>query len=309
MDRAMKVLRIGTRGSQLALHQAHLVKKGIETKTPGLRVELVVIKTAGELQPDASLLKISGDGIFTKELDQALSEGRVDLAVHSLKDLPSRLHDGIELAAVTRREEAGDAFVSGKYERFMDLPKGARVGTGSPRRKAQVLAERPDLEVVGFRGNVETRLRKLDEGEADALILAVAGLVRLGLDGRIRERLPVDRFVPAPGQGALGVTSRRGDEASEALAGLVQHTETARAVAAERAFLFRTGGGCKTPMACHAYFKQWQLQVIGFVASPDGKIVFRDRVFGPGEKAAALGGSLAGKLLQAGAEDILNKEE
>jgi hydroxymethylbilane synthase len=299
------LLRIGTRGSRLALVQSRAVESLLRARCEGLRTELVVIKTEGDVKPDEPLAGTSGQGIFTRELDRALLEGRIDLAVHSLKDLPTEIREGLELAAVSKREEGGDAFLSNRCSAFDDLPAGAVLGTGSPRRKAQILARRPDLKVEGIRGNVETRIRKLDEGLADAVILACAGLIRLGFEVRITERLPLEAFVPAPGQGALALTVRERDARTAAIASLAHDRSTARAVDAERAFLLRLGGGCRTPIACHGRFKDNVLEVTGFVATPDGKTVFQERITGEGDRARALGEALAEKLLARGAKEIL----
>ena len=302
-------VRIGTRGSRLALIQAHSVQSALTARCPGLGTEIMTIKSEGEKKPSTDLREISGDGIFTKELDLALIARRIDLAVHSMKDLPTSMHEGVELAAVTGREEPGEAFVSDSYDKLDELPKGARVGTGSPRRKAQLLFARPDLEIVSMRGNVETRLDKMGRGQADALILACAGLHRLGLEARIRERLPIDAFVPPPGQGTIGITVRSGDGKTASLASLVNDIETAAATAAERAFLVRLGGGCKTPIACHAVSKEGRLDVIGFVASPDGTAVIKESASGPAENGADIGVALAQKLLSLGAGAILAENE
>jgi hydroxymethylbilane synthase len=248
---------------------------------------------------------MSGQGVFTRELDRALLDGRIDLAVHSLKDLPTEMREGIELAAVSKREEERDAFLSNHHASFDDLPEGAVLGTGSPRRKAQILARRPDLAVQAIRGNVETRIRKMDGGEVNAIILACAGLIRLGLEDRITQRLSLEAFVPAPGQGALAVTIRAGDAGSASIASLANDPATARAVEAERAFLLRLGGGCRTPIACHARIEGKALDVTGFVAAPDGRTVFRGRAIGRIEDAPSLGEALAEKLLGQGATEIL----
>jgi hydroxymethylbilane synthase len=300
-------LKIGTRGSPLALVQARRVEGLLKAHRPDLVTEVKVIKTEGEKQPQESLIKMGGSGIFTKELDRALEKGKIDLAVHSLKDLPTEMHPGIELGAITKREAPEEALVSNRYKSFGDLPKGARIGTGSPRRKALILMKRPDLAVIDFRGNVETRLRKLDEEESDALVLARAGLIRLGLEHRVTEVLPLESFVPAPGQGALGVTIRQGDKDTASLVSLAQDRETAQAVIAERAFLIHLGGGCKTPMACHAFCDTGTLQVLGFVASFDGQTAFQGRVSGSLEKAQDLGKELAHKLMKDGADKVLEE--
>lgn len=300
--------KIGTRGSRLALIQTRFVEVCLKAKRPDIEIELKIIKTSGEKMPGTSLVEISGQGIFTRELDRALNDGTIDLAVHSLKDLPTQMRPGIALAAVTKREDAGEAFVSNRFARFGDLPPGARIGTGSPRRKAQILVRRPDLSVVDLRGNVETRLRKLDDGEIDAAILACAGLIRLGLEARITERLCCKTFIPAPGQGALGLTVRRGDDTTHSLAACLNDPASAGAVAEERAFLARLGGGCKTPIACHGFLENNRLNLSGFVASTDGRTFFEKTISGSATAGESLGRTLAEKMLKQGAGKLLEEE-
>jgi len=304
----MKTLKIGTRGSELALFQARAVQKMLREKQPNLETELVIIKTQGEKDPKTALTQISGEGIFTRELDNALLEGRIDLGVHSTKDIPTDMDAQIVLAGFCPREEACEAFVSNDYACFMDLPRSARMGTGSPRRRSQILSLRPDLRIVDLRGNVETRLRKLDEGQMDAVILACAGLIRLGLEHRIRERLSMDTFIPAPGQGAIGITVQRNDKDTLTLVTSISDAQTTAAVQAERAFLNHLGGGCKTPIACHAAYREGRLVVHGYVASPDGETVFREEAIGREDQAIRLGTGLADSLLAQGAREILKKE-
>jgi hydroxymethylbilane synthase len=307
-DAGPSPLRIGTRGSKLALHQTHSVESLLKAHHPDLVTEIVIIKTKGDRLPDADLVKISGVGIFTRELDRALKDGRIDAAVHSLKDLPTDLREGIELAAVPERETAQEAFLSNRYASFGELPSGALVGTGSPRRKAQLLAWRPDLEVKNLRGNVETRIKKMDEGEVDAIVLACAGLIRLEIEGRIRERLPLNQFVPAPGQGALGITVREGDRSAEQLLAPLNDPASAAEVEAERVFLRHLGGGCKTPIACHASLERDLLTVTGFVAAPDGGRVFQNSLTGPKASGEHLGRTLAETFLAQGARELLEQE-
>jgi hydroxymethylbilane synthase len=286
------MLKLGTRGSKLALFQSRMVQSMLEAHQPNLVTELVIIKTQGEKMPFTPLEKLGGQGIFTRELDLALTEGRIDLAVHSCKDIPTEMREGVILAAVTEREGAEEAFIS----------------TGSPRRKAQILSQRPDLKIVDLRGNVDTRLRKLDEGGMDATILACAGLMRLGLKARIREELPRDLFVPAPGQGALGVTARASDDETLSILEQANDKTSMAVVMAERAFLARLGGGCKTPIACHGFFENNKLVLLGFVSSSDGRITFRDQIAGPGRNGEALGISLADRMLKQGAGNILEEK-
>jgi hydroxymethylbilane synthase len=302
------MLKLGTRGSKLALFQSRMVQSMLEAHQPNLVTELVIIKTQGEKMPFTPLEKLGGQGIFTRELDLALTEGRIDLAVHSCKDIPTEIREGVILAAVTEREGAEEAFISNRYGSFDSLPRGALIGTGSPRRKAQILSQRPDLKIVDLRGNVDTRLRKLDEGGMDATILACAGLMRLGLKARIREELPRDLFVPAPGQGALGVTARASDDETLSILEQANDKTSMAVVMAERAFLARLGGGCKTPIACHGFFENNKLVLLGFVSSSDGRITFRDQIAGPGRNGEALGISLADRMLKQGAGNILEEK-
>jgi len=297
-------LRIGTRGSRLALHQTHTIERRIKSQNPGLATEVVIIKTTGDLS-GAPLVNISGTGLFTRELDSALVNEKIDMGVHSLKDLPTVMRNGVSLTASTKREVAQEAFLSLKHGKLSLLPEGACVGTGSPRRKAQLLSVRPDLNVIDFRGNVETRLRKMEDGEADATILACAGLIRLGLEDKITERLPLDTFIPAPGQGALGITVRTGDKKAAAFAACLIDPHTTQAVEAERAFLLHLGGGCKTPIACHATISRDHLEVKGFVSSPDGKIIIRGEQIGEKNSGSDLGAALANRFLAKGADKLL----
>lgn len=299
-----KKLRIGTRGSRLALHQTHTLEKQLKTAHPELETEIVVIKTQGDIS-SKPFEQLDGIGLFTRELDAALVNNKIDAGVHSLKDLPTLMRDGILLGAITVREDAHEAFVSINHKCFALLPQNAVVGTGSPRRKAQLLALRPDLKVVNFRGNVETRLRKMEEGQADATLLACAGLNRLDLQDKITERLSLEVFTPSPGQGALGVTVRRDDPWAAQTVSCLIDPVTAQAVTAERTFLLKLGGGCKTPIACHARVKGERLEAMGFVASPDGKTVIQDKLSGDLNSGQELGERLAKAFLSQGARDLI----
>jgi hydroxymethylbilane synthase len=294
------VLIIGSRGSALALWQAHWVAQRLEALGVVCRIEIVT--TTGDQLADAPLAQAGGKGLFTKELEDALLEGRVDLAVHSLKDLPTTLPDGLALAAVLEREDPRDALVG---RRLADLGAGARVGTSSPRRAAQLRALRPDLAVEPVRGNLDTRLRKLDEGRYDAVVLAAAGLKRLGWQDRVTEYLSVEVMCPAVGQGALGIETRDdGGEAQLACARL--EDAAARAcTTAERALLAGLGGGCHVPIAGHAWIKDGGLGLLGVVASPDGGALIRREISGASGEACELGEALARELLAAGARGII----
>jgi hydroxymethylbilane synthase len=301
-------LVIGSRGSKLALHQANWVKTGLQNLFPYLDVEIRIIKTSGDVLADAPLNKIGGKGLFTKEIEEALLGHRVDLAVHSLKDLPTVLPEGLALATITRREDARDALLSTRYRNLDELPEGARVGTSSLRRQSQLLHFRGDLKIQNLRGNIDTRLRKLDEGQFEGIILACAGLIRLGYSDRITETIPVERLCPAVGQGALGIETRQADAFTLEKVQRLDHAETHIAVAAERAFLKRLGGGCQVPIAGYARVENQILQMLGVIASPDGKQLFRDiqeTKVSSSESAAIAGVQMAERMLSAGAQAIV----
>lgn len=298
-------LRIGTRGSRLALWQANYVADALRPLAAPRPVELVEIQTSGDQVRDRPLAQIGGIGVFTKEIQNELLANRVDVAVHSLKDLPTLPVEGLQLAAVPPRAPTGDVFISRKHRHFDDLQSGATVATGSLRRRAQILHRRPDLQLVGIRGNVDTRLRKLDEENLDALILAQAGLVRLGLDAAIRHVLDDTWMLPAVGQGALGLECRTGDEATLALLRRLDDRPTRQAVLAERAYLFALGGGCLVPIGALATVAGDVLTLRGNVVAPDGKERIDGQVSGAGEDAEALGKQLAETLLGQGARRLL----
>jgi hydroxymethylbilane synthase len=299
---------IGTRGSKLALWQTRWVKGELERLHPGLHVEVEIISTKGDRVLDVSLPKLGeqGKGLFTKEIEEAIHERRVDLAVHSLKDLPTELPAGLHLGAITEREDVRDALVArARIQRFSDLPHYALIGTSSLRRQAQVRAARPDLRIEPIRGNVDTRLRKLDEGQFDAIILAAAGLHRLGFAERITEHLHTELMLPAVGQGALAIETRSDDATVNEIVGQLNHEATRLACQAERAFLKGLGGGCLVPIAAHAEIVSAMLTMTGLVASPDGREIVRGKVSGPPTDAEALGNQLAQELIAQGAGQIL----
>jgi len=300
----VKNIRLGSRGSTLALAQAHWVKARIEGKRPELKVELVVIKTSGDRFTDASLQAIGGKGIFTKEIEEALLRREIDLAVHSLKDLPTEMAEGLALAAVPEREDARDVLVAREPTSLDRLRPGARIGTGSLRRRAQLLYHRPDLSVAPIRGNVDTRLKKLDAGEVDALVMAAAGLKRIGRAERIVEFLPSEICVSAVAQGALGLQARADDARGEEWS-FLHHGPTGAEVTAERSFLSRLGGGCQVPVGSRAIATGDELKMVGVVASPDGSALKRGERSGKFVDAAKLGVELAEELLRAGADRIL----
>lgn len=301
-----KPVRVGTRGSPLALSQTQWVVERLVSAP----VEIVVIKTSGDRLAQASLAEFGGKGLFVKEIEEALLEGRVDVAVHSLKDLPAEIPPGLCLAALPQREDPRDVLVSRSQGGIDALPKRAIVGTGSLRRRVQLLASRPDLTVEPIRGNVDTRLRKLESGALDAVMLAAAGLNRLGLSPEGAHRLPPEEFIPAVGQGILAIEARQGDRAIlDLLAGL-DHAETRQRALAERAFLSCLGGSCHTPVAAHAGLSDHgELVMVGMVASLDGRRVIRARVSGPAAGAETLGEKLAEELNAQGAQAILQELE
>ncbi len=301
-------LVIGTRGSALALAQSEAVAAALRGLRPGLGVRLERIRTAGDRLAEASLGPAGGKGLFVKEIEEALLDGRIDLAVHSLKDLPAELPAGLALGAFPPREDPRDVLVSRSGAALDALPEGAGVGTSSLRRQAQLLALRADLKVVPLRGNVDTRLRKLDAGEMDAIILAAAGLRRLGLEARATEFLPPDRMVPAIGQGALAIEVRERDLAGEVGAAVLplDHADTRAAVLAERAFLRRLGGDCQTPLAAHARVARGRISLQAVVASADGARIVRGEMGGPAADGPALGAALAEDLLARGARALLD---
>ena len=301
----MKTLKIATRQSPLALWQAEHIRDRLESLHQGLKVELVTFVTQGDKILDTPLAKIGGKGLFVKELEAALLDGRADLAVHSMKDVPMSLPEGLELAVICEREDPFDAFVSNQYAKFEDLPQGAKLGTSSLRRKSQILKQRPDLNVIDLRGNVGTRLSKLDDGQYDAIILASAGLKRLGLQQRILHTLASELSLPAVGQGALGLECRSNDQDVLDLILPLMHNETNVCVRAERAFNAYLEGGCQVPIAGFATLDQGTLSVEGRVGSVDGATLLKATVEGHPDHAVQLGEQLAQRLLDQGAGDLL----
>jgi len=303
-----KTLRIGTRASQLALWQANWVKSELEKRYPGLEVSLVKIKTQGDKILDVPLAMVGGKGLFVKELQEAMLRGETDIAVHSMKDVPTYFPDGLGLRCITEREDVRDIVILRPgVASWQELPQGARIGTSALRRKSQLLHLRPDLQMVDIRGNVETRIRKLTEDNLDAVILAAAGMKRLGFEKQISEYLPVDVSIPAIGQGALGLESRIDDDEVNSMIDFFNHPETAWAVRAERAFLKRLEGGCQVPIACHGIVSGDQLALTGFVSDCDGKECLKKTISGHVDSCEAMGTSLADDLLIKGAGRILNE--
>jgi len=300
-----KILKIATRKSPLALWQAEYVRDRLLAAHAGLEVELVTMTTRGDRILDTPLAKIGGKGLFVKELEQGMMAGDADIAVHSLKDVPMDLPEGFILPVVCERESPFDAFVSHDYAHIESLPQGAKVGTSSLRRSSQLLHRRPDLEILSLRGNVQTRLSKLDAGEFDAIILASAGLIRLEMADRIREKIAPEFMLPAVGQGAVGIECREGDENTLSLINCLNDPDTHTRVAAERAFNHRLEGGCQVPIAAFALLEAEQIWLRGLVASTDGKEVLHAEARTPRQDAEKLGRELAEELLDQGADRIL----
>jgi len=297
----MAKLRIGSRGSQLALWQANHISSLLRQR--GHEVEIEIIKTTGDKITDVSLAQVGTKGMFTKEIEEALAEGRVDVAVHSLKDLPTELPPGFELVAITTRVNPRDVLLSLKYDSVMALPQGARVGTSSLRRQAQLKVARPDLVIHALRGNVDTRVRKLEEGEYDAIILAAAGLTRLGKTQLVREVLSEEFMCPAAGQGALGIEIRAGDEEMRKHLVFLDDPAARAATTCERTLLHKLGGGCQVPIGAFAEVREGTLHLTAIVARPDGSIILRESQ--SGSQAVALGEAVGDNLLQRGATKIL----
>ncbi|VEC01773.1 Porphobilinogen deaminase [Cedecea lapagei] len=299
------ILRIATRQSPLALWQAHYVKQRLEAFHPELTVELVPMVTRGDVLLDTPLAKVGGKGLFVKELELAMLDGRADIAVHSLKDVPVEFPEGLGLVTICERDDPRDAFVSNHYQTLDELPTGSIVGTSSLRRQCQIAEQRPDLVIRSLRGNLGTRLGKLDKGEYDAIILAVAGLNRLEMQERIRYALPPEVSLPAVGQGAVGIECRLDDERTQALLAPLNHHETAIRVSAERAMNMRLEGGCQVPIGSYAELKDNELWLRALVGAPDGSVMVRGERRGKPEDAVAMGVSLAEELLDNGAREIL----
>ena len=307
MSAATAALRIATRQSRLALWQAEHVAAKLRAAHRGLAVELVPMTTQGDRIVDRSLAQVGGKGLFIKELEIAIAEGRADIAVHSMKDVPSDMPPGMTLAAMLPRADPHDVFVSLHHESFSLLPQGARVGTSSLRRQCQLKYARPDLELRMLRGNVETRLRKLQENEYDAIVLAAAGLIRLGLEGRITHRFDVEQFVPAVGQGIIGIECREDDARSIDLVRALNDELAWQCCETERAFALRLQGSCQSPIAGHAQIDGGVVHLRGVIGSPDGQEIYRGVHSGAVAERQAVGIELADRLLDAGARPLLEK--
>lgn len=300
-----KLIKIGTRKSLLALTQSNWIKKQIEDRYPDVTVELVKIVTKGDKILDVPLAKVGGKGLFVKEIEDAMLSGEADIAVHSMKDVPSELPEGLHLGIITKRENPFDAFISNKYKGISDLPSGAVIGTSSLRRRSQLARIRPDLSIVDLRGNLDTRLRKLDEGQFDAIILAMAGLNRLGFADRASSCFTKVEMLPAVAQGAVGIELRTADKDLLADLSFLDHRETSINVRAERAFLKRLEGGCQVPIGGFAELKGDKLIMDGLIVSLDGKQFLREAMEGSASDPEWLGNALAEKLLSQGGQKIL----
>lgn len=307
MEKRNKII-IATRGSMLALWQAEWIKSQLQDIDPDFEISLNKIKTTGDKILDVPLAQVGGKGLFVKEIEEAMLRNEADLAVHSMKDVPTDLPEELHLSTITKREDPRDALFAGKgIKSFHDLPQGAHVGTSSLRRICQLLNVRPDLKISQLRGNVDTRLRKLAEGEYDAIILATAGVKRLGYADRITEILAPELSLPAIGQGAVGIECRVNDEFINNLLSKLDHEETHVCVRAERAFLKKLEGGCQVPIAAYAQLIDGRIVIEGLVGSLDGKTLIKERMEGPPEEAASLGTECAEKLLAKGAKEILDE--
>ncbi len=305
MQTELTELRIATRSSPLALWQAEEVARQLGELYPQLTVSLVQMKTRGDKLLDAPLAKVGGKGLFVKELEAGMLEGRADIAVHSMKDVPVNFPDGLELGVIMQREDPRDAFVSNRYSSLDDMPEGALVGTSSLRRQTQIRERYPHLEIDWLRGNVNTRLRKLDDGEFDAIILASAGLIRLGFEERIKTPIETEVCLPAIGQGVLGIEVRSDDDAVRQLLKPLSDAGTTTLVSAERALNKTLNGGCQVPIAGHAIFEADQVYLRGLVGEPDGSIILRADIRGESRQAEQLGISIAESLIEQGADKIL----
>jgi hydroxymethylbilane synthase len=302
-----KVVRLGTRGSELALWQTRWVKERLKQNFPDVEFETVVIKTTGDKNLDSPLAQIGDKGLFTKELDISLLNGDIELAVHSMKDVPTEFHEDLTIAAVTERWNVSDVLISRSAKSIQDLPEGAVLATGSLRRKAQLLHYRPDLRIVDIRGNLNTRFRKFDEADWDGMILAAAGVERLGLGDRITQKIPTDVMLPAVGQGCFAVITRKENQEIIEMLVSIHQPEVAECVTAERALLRALEGGCQVPLGALATTDGFRLRLEGCVASLDGRKYFRDQVEFPVDEAQSAGEKLAGRLIKAGAGEVLEE--
>ncbi|MBM4271336.1 MAG: hydroxymethylbilane synthase [Deltaproteobacteria bacterium] len=300
-------LRIGTRGSALAMTQARWVAQRLKHDKPEIPVDIIAIKTKGDIMQDVSLAKIGGKGLFVKEIEDALLRGEIDIAVHSMKDVPVELPEGLEIGIMSEREDPRDVLISKDGRRIEDMPQGARIGTGSLRRTIQLRYLIPGVEVIPLRGNLDTRIRKIRTDNLDGIIVAAAGMKRMGWSRKITQVIPVDMMLPPAGQGVLGIELREDDIDTRNAVSPINHPQTWLEVTAERTFLKRLGGGCQLPVASYGKKTDNDLTLTGFLGSLDGRILIRDEVRGPCESAEALGVLLAERILSRGGEDILKE--
>jgi hydroxymethylbilane synthase len=300
-------IRIGTRGSTLALAQANWIKDKIEKNSPGIGVELIIIKTKGDIMQDVALVKIGGKGVFVKEIEDALLRGDIDLAVHSMKDVPAILPEGLEIAVTPEREDPRDVLVAKNRIKFETMPQRARIGTGSLRRGFQIRSIFPDVEIVPLRGNLDTRLKKVETEDLDAVVIAAAGIRRLGWISRVTQFIPVEMILPAVGQGTLALEVRGDDEAVRETISFLNHPPTWRETRAERAFLCRLGGGCQLPLAAYAKTEGPEIKIVGMLGTVDGRILIREEVRGTAASCDDLGTQLAEMILGRGGRAILDQ--
>ncbi len=299
-------IKIGTRGSKLALAQTHSVVESLKKIAPDIDAEICVIKTSGDIMQDVSLLQIGGQGAFVKEIEEALLSGNVDLAVHSMKDVPGEIPEGLTFAAILKREDVRDVLVSRDRIKMEFMPKGARIGTGSLRRGAQIKAMLPDINMVPLRGNIDTRLKKIETENLTGVILAAAGMKRLGYAQTISQFLPIELMLPAVGQGALGLQIRKRDSELSGMLIRLNHAPTATEVTAERSYLRALGGGCRLPIAAYGLIEGGRLTLEGLVAAPNGTSVIRDKVWGELTEAEEMGRKLADMIMDKGGKKLLN---
>jgi len=298
-------LRIGSRGSSLALTQTNVVAKALRDANPGLQTEILIIRTKGDIMQDTALARIGGKGLFVKEIEEALLAGTVDIAVHSLKDMPAELPEGLEIGATPERGDPRDAWIAADGRRIEDAPPGARIGTGSLRRGLQVRRMVPQAEIVPIRGNLDTRIRKIASERLAGVVVAAAGLSRMGWTDRATQILAPDVMLPAVGQGILAVEMRSGDRGVREILQPINDAATGLAAKAERAFLRALGGGCQLPVAAYAESREGRLRITGLVGSADGSAAIRDAMEGPDESAAAMGTEVAERILRAGGRELL----
>jgi len=303
-----RAFRIGTRGSKLALWQANFISNLISEKYPELNTEIQIIKTTGDTMLSSPLSEIGGKGVFVKEIEEGLLSQQIDIAVHSMKDVPTVLPEGLCIGAVAKRHDPRDVLISKDGLTLSELPEGARVGTGSLRRASQLLHNRPGLKIVSIRGNVDTRIRKLNEsGEYDAIVLAMAGLERMGLGDEVTEIIAPEVMLPAPGQGIIAIECREDDVETIDILRAINHRETELQAISERAFLLRLGGDCNVPVGCYALLSRDSINLTGIISSPDGKVIIKKDANGPLDEALELGGQLAELILDDGGDKILEE--